>query len=401
MLKYNATHRIKFTSISESYGINNKSIRGQLSSLHASVITYAMKHYDGTKKNKQQLVQVMNILTFALLAAESLPYNWTPQNPFENMPNIEEDRIQEVLGDFYLTVDGIDWDLQITEGVSVTNISVDKSSVPVAAVTSNVHTQQVAAAPVSTEYRSQYKNDTEITDLYIQPPEIPQFDVTKPWIQGVVGSDKLAIYTTLPEIPQRQRDISITTDINKMTDNDLMHLFPTRFVNTRAAAMYTPLTNVDFDNQLGIIIPIEGYTEEQCIENIIKYPHFYKLARYNAAWEENHGFKSLYSYVEIDGELVPTMEFWDNSPISKVLPRQAEFVKEYVTRKYIMDRDIKHVEYKYPLYGDLDPFLTLFMPASEYIKRGYEPLDIAKQCVQSRVRFKQSRSPVLRRLNSV
>lgn len=401
MLKYSSTHQIKFTSISESYGINNKSIRGQLSSLHSSVITYAMKHFDGTRKNKQQLVQIMNILTYALLAAEPLPYNWTPQTPFENLPNIDEERIQAVLGDYYLTIDGIDWDLQITEGISAVNVSATKEPVPASVVAGVPQTQKFAIAPFSKEYKTQVKPETEITDLYIQPPEVPQFDINRPWIQGTVGSDKLAIYTTLPEIPKRQRDISITTDINKLSETDLMHLFPTRFIKTRAAAMYTPLTNVDFDDQLGIILPIEGYTKEQCIENIIKYPHFYKLARYNEDWTENHGFKSLYSYVEIEGKLYPTMEVWDNSPISKVLPRQAEFVKEYVTRKYIMDRDIKGIEYKYPLYGELNPFLTLFMPAVEYVKRGYDPLELAKKCVESRIAFKQSRSPILRRLNSV
>ena len=399
MLIYNPTHRIKFTSLSESYGISNKSIRGQLSSLHASVITYAMSHFDGTKKTKQQLVNIMNILTYALMAAEALPLNWSIQRPFENVPEIDEELIQQVLGDYYLTVDAIDWDLQVTEGNSDSYIDKSKPPIPASTVNGRSEVRKVSVAPFSSQYSVVTKPETQISDLYIQPPEIPQFDINRPWISDVIDSVKYVIYTTLPEIPKRQRDISITTDINKMSAEDLLNLFPTRFIKTRASAMYTPLTNVDFDDQLGVILPIEGYTKEQCIENIIKYPHLYKLARYDESWEENHGFKSLYAYIEINGKLYPTMDVWDSLPISKLVPRQAEFVKEYVARKYIMDRDIKKVKYNYPLFGKLDPFLTLFMPADDYIKRGYTPLDIAESCVKSRVAFKQSRSPILRRLN--
>ena len=102
--------------------------------------------------------------------------------------------------------------------------------------------------------------------------------------------------------------------------------------------------------------------------------------------------------MEIDGELVDTLEVWDSLEISKWIPKQAEFIKEYVTRKYLMDIEYKGFVPKYPIYGTLDPYLTLFMPVGEYAKRGFNVVDLARQCVKSRVSYKQSRSPILRRI---
>ena len=70
-----------------------------------------------------------------------------------------------------------------------------------------------------------------------------------------------------------------------------------------------------------------------------------------------------------------------------------------MVRRYLLEEEAG-VVHKYPMYGTLLPYLTLFMPPEEYIRRGYkDTLNIAKQCVASRVSFKQSRNPVLKRLN--
>ena len=103
--------------------------------------------------------------------------------------------------------------------------------------------------------------------------------------------------------------------------------------------------------------------------------------------------------MEIGGELVDTLEVWDKLEISKWIPKQAEFIKEYIVRKYLMDIEYKGETYKFPLFGTLDPYLTLFMPAEDYANRGYDIVDLAKKSVQSRVSYKQSRSPILRRIN--
>jgi hypothetical protein len=374
---YSSTNKIKFTSISENYKVQ-RSVKGKLGELHSSVITYVISHFDGTMSYKQQVVKVLNILTYALYASEPLPTNWLMTAPFENVPEIDDDLIQDVLGDIYLTVDAIDWDIKPIDLVDVSP---------------KFKPMVFAAANNSPEQKDITIKETPSTDLYIQAPEIPQFDVTKPWIQKQCGADLLTIYTTLPEIPQRQRDISITTNVNRMSDNDLMKLYPNHFVRTRAPIMYVPQTNMDFDKDLGVILPIDDYSKDQVIENIIKYPHLYKLAR-----EQNDELVSFYAYMEINGELVDTLDVWDSLEISKWIPKQVEFIKEYIVRKYLMDIEYKGAEFKYPIFGTLDPFLTLFMPASDYANRGYDVVELARKCVLSRVSYKQSRSPILRRI---
>lgn len=381
---YSATNKIKFTSISEIYKVK-RNVKSTLSNLHSSVITYAIKHFDGTNAYKQRIVRALNLLTYAVYASETLPSNWRMNSPFENIPDIDDDMVQEVLGDIYLTVDAIEWDIQAVELADY---------VPTPKTTFTPATSAPATIPTAAPVKDITIKETPSTDLYIQSPEIPQFDVTKPWIQKQCGSDLMTIYTTLPEIPQRQRDISITTDVNKMSDTDLIKLYPNHFVRTRAPIMYEPQTNMDFDRNFGVILPIDDYTREQVVENIIKYPHLYKLAR-----EQNNELVSFYAYMEIGGELVDTLEVWDKLEISKWIPKQAEFIKEYIVRKYLMDIEIKGMTYQYPIFGTLDPYLTLFMPSEEYAKRGYDIVDLAKQCVQSRVSYKQSRSPILRRIN--
>lgn len=376
---YSSQHKIKFTNISETYKVQ-RNVKGVLNDLHSSVITYVIAHYDGTFATKQKIVQVLNILTYAVYASEPLPFDWKKASPFEHIPDIDDDMIQEVLGDIYLTVDAIDWDIQVTETAQPIQGSKFKP---------------ITSLPMTeTKPKDVTIKETPSTDLYIQAPDIPQFDVTKPWIQKQCGSELLTIYTTLPEIPKRQRDISITTNIAKMTDEDLIRLYPNHFVRTRAPIMYTPQTNMDFDKDFGVILPIDDYSREQIIENIIKYPHLYKLARAH----QNGELVSFYAYMEIDGELVDTLEVWDTLEISKWIPKNAEFIKEYIVRKYLMDIEYKGAQFKYPIFGTLDPYLTLFMKPEDYAARGYDIVDLARKCVLSRISYKQSRSPILRRI---
>lgn len=380
---YSSTNKIKFTAISETYKVQ-RNVKGILNDLHSSIITYVMDHYDGTLAYKQKVVKVLNILTYAVYASEPLPFNWNKNDPFNNMPDIDDDQIEEVLGNIYLTVDAIDWNIQAVDtpmvDIDITK-PIDKPAIKPVVITSDNKVKDITV------------KETPSTDLYIQAPELPQFDVTRPWIQKQCGADLLTIYTTLPEVPLRQRDVSITTDINKMTDIDLIKLYPNHIIHTRAPIMYEPQTNMDFDKDLGVILPIDDYSRDQVVENIIKYPHLYKLVR-----EQNNELVSFYAYMEIDGELRDTLDVWDSLEISKWIPKNAEFIKEYIVRKYLMDIEYKGATFKYPLYGTLDPFLTLFMPAEEYTKRGYNAVDLARQCVMSRISYKQSRSPVLRRI---
>ena len=54
------------------------------------------------------------------------------------------------------------------------------------------------------------------------------------------------------------------------------------------------------------------------------------------------------------------------------------------------------------MYGTLDPFLTLFTCPEEYEHMGYTDVyQIARNCVESRVSYKQSRDPVLRAIRGL
>lgn len=391
---YNSSHRIKFTSISENYQVRPQ-YKAELSKIYSSIITYVIGHYDGTLKYKQQVVKVLNIITFAKYTDELLPSDWVIGRPFENIPEYSETEIEDSLSDIYLTVDAIDWDISPVDNPVTDTL---ESSVPIFAISSSKSVQKPGA--VLTELPNYDSVETIVptspTDLYIQPPEVPQFNINKPWIQKRCGSDLLTIYTTIPEIPKKQRDVSITTNVNLMTEKDLLNLYPNQFIKTRAAILYEREqgSGLTFDPIYGLITPIDGYDYDTILKNIIEYPHFYHAVRL-----QNDKLESFYSYIETDNGLVDTLEVWDSLNISTKLPKHAEFIKDYLMRKYLLERDIEHKEFKYPLYGALDPFITLFMPASEYKNLGYDPIDLARQCVLSRVAYKQSRNPILKRIH--
>lgn len=391
-LLYSNTNRIKFTDISEKYKVN-KSVKGKLSELHALLITYVSSNFRDTKKYKQMVVDALNLITYAVYASESLPFDWSPSKPFDNLPKIDRDLVEETLGDIMLTVDGIIWDvkpthLELDEPSTSASDSVEPTTVK--AVTTRPISRPRAIAVAAGDPVS----PTQKQDLYIQPPNVPQFDYNKVWMSGVEGADNLVIYTTLPEIPTKQNEISCTTDVTKMRYSELIQLYPNRLIRTRSAVMYEPYPGIELDPDLGLILPITGYTRDQLVDNLIRYPHIFKLSRL-----VDGQFLSFYSNIEIDGQLYDTLAIWDSLPESNSIPKQAEFVKEYVVRRYLLERDVKNIKHKYPLFGTLDSFLTLFMTLTDYINRGYTDVEsVAKSCVLSRVSYKQSRNPVIRRL---
>jgi hypothetical protein len=160
--------------------------------------------------------------------------------------------------------------------------------------------------------------------------------------------------------------------------------------------MYEPREGLKLHPKLGLLLPIKNYTEDQLIDNLVKYPHLFKLLR-----QIGSDICSFYVHIEIDGKLSGILDVWDDLPDTKLIPKQSEFVKEYVVRRYLLERDIDHVDHKYPLFGKLEPFLTLCMTSAEYAELGYkDAITLAKQCVVSRVNYKISRNPIVRRLEN-
>ena len=156
--------------------------------------------------------------------------------------------------------------------------------------------------------------------------------------------------------------------------------------------MYEPLDGVEMHPILGLVLPIDGFTRKQIIENMVSYPFFHNPRRF--VGEE---IRSIYDDIEIDGELVRTVEIWDELPISKIVPKTKEFMREYVARRFYLERDVQNIEHHYKTLGTYLPFATLFTTPEEYKTLGYnDALDLAWKCVKHRIFYHQTASPVLR-----
>lgn len=239
--------------------------------------------------------------------------------------------------------------------------------------------------------------ESRITDIWLKP-RFPQFDVNDIWLEGMADGNHLVIRRSLPRIPRVQSDISVTTDFNDLKDTDFLKLFPNKVLQPRFERLYyeadESFYNIRKHPILGNIIMIDGYSYEQLVDNVIKYPHFYKLKR-----EVEGKWINFYTRIEIDGELCETAKVWNSLPEADGLPKDTQYMKEYVIRRYLLERDIKGIKHKWPLWKSLDPFITLFAPMEVYKELGYtDYLEIAKQCVKSRVNFYYTRNPIVRRL---
>lgn len=363
---------MKFTQIADRLQYPAK-IKADLSTHHTNIINYAIQNFQDTLKFKKGVIALMNRVSAAVLCCDVVELDYNSPNILDSVPIDDDFNIEQELMFLYIDYKSVEWDIDTADSGSV---------------------QVKESKPITTPKQVNKTVDpTPKENLYLKAPTIPLMDTRVVWLSFFSPQDNevIEIHPSIPIVPTMQREISLTTDVNIMTNADLMNLFPNRYINTRAAVMYTPVSGLEFDEQLGVIFPVEGFTTEQVRENIIKYPHFFQLDR----WVKDECL-SFYSHIEIDGTLNDTLSFWDNLPESKVLPKTAEFIKEYVVRRYLLERDIKGIEHKYPMRGSLNPFLTLFTTPADYAKFGYgDPIALARQCVEARVSFFYTRNPVI------
>ena len=262
-LMYSSQNKIKFTSISEKFALPSK-FKGQQSKLHGEFIEYVVKHFQNTRKYKQTVVDALNILTYCVIASEAPTFDWKLSDPFNTIPEYDMDMIEEATSVYFLTMDAIDWDVsEADDSYHITDAQVIVPSAP---------TEPQEDVKIYTPSRAEIAPDTtpivppqisrviqevpEVStcttvltpkeDLYIQPPKYPQFDFSKPWLSVQDKGDQLVIYTTIPEIPTKQNEISVTTDPDKMTVTEMMMLYPKQFIRTRAPIMYEPQEGLDF-----------------------------------------------------------------------------------------------------------------------------------------------------------
>lgn len=416
----------KFSQITSSLPYPAQS-RGLLQSIHSSIVTAVCDKGVLTRKESRNVIRLINTITYQCVQQESI--SWKKEDPL-NLTNltVDEDTLQQVLGSMYLVYKHINWKADEIEIVAETKLEItnqadkklsgsepserklsgsepveknltgsepiEKKSSESAPEIATVVTQKVPVYVNATSSSSSELTPKE--DLYIQPPLVPRFNPLHIIASKTIGDCQYEIYESYPIIPKKQNEISMTTDVNRMTSKDLRNLFPNRRICTRASVMYEEQEHLEMHPILGLILPIEGFTRDQLIDNLIKYPHIFRLTKV-----VNNEIVSFYTTVEINGELQKITEIWNTLPESKYIPYNRDFVKEYVVRRYLLERDVKGVHHKYPLFGTLDPYLTLFTTPDEYIQLGIDDVDsLARSCVRARVSYKQSRNPVIRRLQN-
>lgn len=358
-------------------------VKGKLTDMHSAVVTAVIHSFRNTRNYKNSVLKILNALTYCAVNNIDASTIWLPVHPLAVMDAdwLEFDIMKPALGDLFIEYDEVTWDVEEVDLEEPTEVAV-------------VPQREIELAP---KHVSPKLSDepTPKSHLYLGPRMFPQFDITKPWLHAIVDNEPFTIYTSLPEIPTNQAEITITTDASKLTDADRMRLFPNRVAHTRPKEMYERIEGIPYDENLGLIIPIEGFTEEQVKKNIIEYPHFYRLGRLI-----DDQIQSFHAKIEVNGELLdPTQrEVWSSFKDLEKLPFVEGVLKEYVVRRYLLEGDILGVEHKYPMFGILGKFLTMFMPPDMYKQYGYDPLSVAATCVESRISFFRSRNPMLRRV---
>lgn len=397
---------IRFTQIPDKLHYP-PSVKATLSTYHSSVVDYCSSHFVNTYAFRQQTVDVLNTLSYIICNQDSLPDSWSEKSPLSGLYSIDEEILRRYLtklphGSLFLSDRNIEWDVEEQQDDETTEEHSFKQKVQQASDSvleetkkykqySDDEVKQVAQS-IFSGTSSALASDK--TDLYIQPPVVPQLDTSHPVLSKVIEGVTYSVYPSLPLVPLKQNQISATTDVNLLTESDLIKLYPASFVRTRSSCMYEVYPGLETHPLLGVILPIDGFTKKQLVDNLIKYPHIFRLKK-----EVDGSVDSFYSTVEVNEELLNTLECWDSLPDTKVLPKTAEFIKEYVVRRYLLERDIKKIDHRYKMYGSLDPYLTLFTCVDDYISLGYKNVvDMARQCVSARVRYKQSRNPVFKKV---
>ena len=407
--------KIKFTQIPVqlAYPRAHKAV---LSTWHSQIVERCVAQYDGTSGYRQDICNLMNIITAKVLSGDTIPKDMSIGDLAKLLASVDFDETAEACGDLCLDPKDIEWDVepvesplkkytpeqlqekmaQFLEQNNAELIAELAESEPQETSDSESSEQSESLAPAPALNPAIASAPTSAPtpkeDLYFSSCTVPAFDKDKVWFSGFANECEYAVYTSLPEIPRNQSEITITTDIRKLRDADVMKLFPNRRIRTRPDCMYEPLDGVEMHPILGLVLPIDGFTRKQIIENMVSYPFFHNPRRF-----VGKEIRSIYDDIEINGELVRTVEIWDELPISKIVPKTKEFMREYVARRFYLERDVQNIEHRYKTLGTYLPFATLFTTPEEYKALGYnDALDLAWKCVKHRIFYHQTASPVLR-----
>lgn len=356
---------------------------------------------------RKKAASTLNSLVTTILKGDAFP----DEVDVLRSPDYDEDDMRSTLGNAYVTIDTFDWDILETEDITnhsdivvVEDIETEDMqhvSQDTCKIKRKVPSDLKENAPSNVEPDDmlnenefvQYKSTR--ADISLSFRIFPIRDIKNLWRPAKdLAGRSMMIYKTLPEIPSKQSEITITTEVDDMTDSDLIKLFPDHFIRPRRPEMYDNYEGFSYHDKLGYIPKISGFTEEQVIDNLIRYPIFAYMFR------RVDGKRVVFNkHVEVDGELLTSQQAYEKVEDVKNLPNNIVFFWEYSVRRYLLERDHNTVKHKYPLEGSCDPFTTLFMTPEEYRELGYiDSIDIARQCVQNRVKFWRTRNPLTKHM---
>lgn len=389
-----------------------KNVKAKLQTNYSLLYTWTASNYKNRKVFKQSTVNKINMLIYYLLTDGDVPYDWKSivESPRYDLP-LDEHEVQSTVAPYYFDVDVIEWDVnmdvvpkvldvvpetpkQLTKEDEV-NTSLEENEEVKSSTKESIEVKQeperVYTFEAKTSTGDKYTASlTPKEDLFLTVPAYPRI--------GPLDTTYTNIHVSLPQIPTKQSDVSVTTQVNWMSDADLMKLYPNHLVRTRSPLMYQERSGITMDPDFGLLVPVNGYTDAQVRDCIIRYPHIFKIMRVM----EDGTYRSFYNDIEIDGELVNILEAWKYLPEAKIIDidslssksEQVEFMKEYAIRRYLLERDVGKIKHKYEIRGTLPEFMTLFMPASRYKQEGIiDVVELARMCVKARISYLSSRNP--------
>ncbi len=432
-LIYNPSNMLNLSQLIDCYEVPQK-FKSQLASAHSYVYKIISEVFIQSNLKKVEWTKAINTITYIVFKGDHFPIRWNRFYPIDNLPDIDDDELKSVLGKYYLTPTGICWDVtpvklpeetidRINEAVenvkkhNESTSSPDNANHSVVLSNTNRPLANVKRNPNKLEVQKTDQVDltsanklTSIDDVLLDPgfPYVPCVDFNDIWYIGKDDwGEEYGIPKSLPIIPERQSDVTATTDVSRMVDSDFMKLYPNHIMKLRAPRMYQHYEDyyeLDYDDDLGVIFPIRGFDRDQIVDNIIKYPDIINIGlgrvgkrkQFPGDTSPQTIWEAFQTRIEIDGELkLVTQDLWNESPELSKLPPNRAFQQEYIVRKYLLEREYGKQYIKEP-FGEIHPFTTLFMPPEQYIKRGYtDVVGMAKACVKGRVHYFRSRKDFL------
>lgn len=375
---------MKFTEIPDTI-MNRRSVPnnmrpflGAISSLDSKIIDYIQATPDFKPRDMIKIVRKMNSLAYQVIIGDYIDFDVSTESGYNSIMLIDDVECSSKLGNLFIDVADVMWDVEYSENAPIVSETLIQES----------YNDESFVDPTN-------KNSTD-SDISLSFPKVPRFDPNKVWAIGKdIYGRLIPIHPTLPEIPTVQNEISITTNVSKFSKQDLLNLFPNKRLRPRHDELYQKIDGFEWDPVLGYIPKILDFTKEQIVENLIKYPKFNYM--YREFGEDNR--VNFTSFLESNENLVPLKVAVEVVPDMVALPKSKIFYMDYIVRRYLLERDVLGIEHKFPLYGTFDPFITLFTTMEEYAALGYSDFEsMAKQCVIGRVKFYQSRNPLVRGL---